>query len=154
MNYETPQYIVKKSMWTICTLPLVMTTIISLLVMILGIRFISFWFIFVILIPAGAIFFEVMKVKNFRLEFYETKVVKKWGWISKHEDQNMLIAVPQVEVHQNLIGRIFNFGHVFVDLSGRWDKKLKYIKNPFGLKNYLQPRISKASKGVTRMMRD
>ena len=47
-----------------------------------------------------------------------------------------------------LFGRIFNYGDVRVDAAGKWDIDSNGIKNPKGLKAYLEQHTVKSENAV------
>ncbi len=53
-----------------------------------------------------------------------------------------------VHVNYSLLGRLFNYGNVFIDTVGRWDIDTSGIKCPEKLRAYLESLInSQAARG-------
>ena len=108
---------------------------------------ISFWRILscIFIIPIFILIFRIIKVKKYRIEFYDDKyIIYSGGIFSTRKQQSVFLGVTYTSIKQSLHGRIFNYGHVFVDCVGRWDVDTTYIKNPKKLDAYLQTKIVKA----------
>ena len=96
---------------------------------------------FIVLWPLVVI--DMIKLKFTRFEFYDDKVVKYWGVFGKHEQVSLFAGVLSVHLHRPFLGRIFKYGHLYVDVQGRWDFDLNFIKKPRNLEKYLdQCRVS------------
>ena len=99
----------------------------------------------VLVIPLFVLIFRILATKQFRLEFYNDKIIIKSGLLNKKKKQMVFMGVTSVSVEQSLFGRIFGYGDVIVDCVGTWDiNSTTYIKNPEALEEYLQTRIVKA----------
>ena len=120
----TPNYTVKKSV--MCSL--------------------SLWLILFswLVIPLIVQICRIISAMSYSVEFYDNKVVVKSGVFNKDERQVMFIGVNAVSIHQTLGGRIFGYGDVYVDCRGEWDVDTNGIKNPAGLKRYVESKISGA----------
>ncbi len=121
-----PNYVAKKSAWSAVTL----------------FRVLLFWLI----IPLIIMIVDIIIKKHEIIEFYDDYVVKKSGVLSKKEKRVALIGVVGVSISQTIWGRICNYGDVYIDVVGKWDVNTSQLANPNGLKNYLEPFITKASK--------
>ncbi len=120
-----PNYVAKKSAWSAVTL----------------FRVLLFWLI----IPLIIMIVDIIIKKHEIIEFYDDYVVKKSGVLSKKEKRVALIGVVGVSVSQTIWGRICNYGDVCIDVVGKWDVNTSQLAKPNGLKNYLEPFITKAS---------
>ena len=119
-----PNYVAKKSAWSAVTL----------------LRILFFWLI----IPLVIMVIDILAKKCEKIEFYDDYVVVKSGIIAKKEKRAALIGIVGISVSQTIKGRIFGYGDVHIDIVGKWDVHTEQIANPNGLKNYLEPLISKA----------
>lgn len=114
------QYKVSKSAWEAIT-PL---------------RVLFFWLI----IPLIIMIVKAVQNHYDTIEFYEDKIVHKTGVLVKNENERVFPGVLGISVRQSLWGRIFNYGDVIVNAKGKWDITTTFIKDPYGLKKYLQSR--------------
>ena len=104
---------------------------------------ISFWKIVscILIIPIFVLIFKIIAVKQYRIEFYDDKVITYSGLLNKNKKQSVFMGVTASSVSQTLWGRLFNYGNVSVDCVGKWDIDTRYIKNPNELDAYLQTKI-------------
>lgn len=102
---------------------------------------IFFWLI----IPLIVMAIRIIILKNERVEFYDNYVIIRWGVLSKNERKSAFLGVNAVSIRQSLLGRMFNYGDVDVDMVGRWDVDLEGISYPAGLKHYLETRYVDSS---------
>lgn len=112
----------------------------------------SFWLIlfFWLVIPLIIQIARIVRVKCYRIEFYNDKIVKKSGFFNKEESQSVFMGVYAVSISQTFGGRIFNYGDMRVDCPGQWDVDMQGIKNPVALKRYLEKKI--AARGNTHII--
>ena len=112
----------------------------------------SFWLIilFWLIIPVFIQIARILAAKCYSIEFYDEKMVVKSGVLAKKEDQTVFAGVYAVSINQSILGRIFDFADIKVDCPGRWDVDTTGIKNPTGLKSYLQERIT--ASGLTSIV--
>ena len=112
-----------------------------------ALRAITFWRIVFcwLIIPAIIMVIDIIKLKNDRIEFYEDHIVVKSGVLNKKERKSAFMGVMSVSVNQSLFGRIFGYGDVSVDVTGKWDVDTRGVKDPQGLVRYLENRIVKSS---------
>ena len=102
----------------------------------------------VLVIPLFVLIFRILAAKQFRLEFYDDKIIIKSGLLNKKKKQMVFMGVTSVSVEQSLWGRLFGYGNVVVDCVGKWDvSNTSYIKNPEALEEYLQTRIVHTATG-------
>lgn len=114
----------------------------------------NFWLIlfFWLIIPLIIQIVRILQAKAYTIEFYDEKVIIKSGVLNKNESQSVFAGVFSVSVSQSLFGRMFNFGDVSVDCPGKWDINTNGIKNPKGLKAYLETKIT--AKGINQVVMD
>lgn len=114
----------------------------------------NFWLIlfFWLIIPLIIQIVRILQAKAYTIEFYDEKVIIKSGVLNKNESQSVFAGVFSVSVSQSLFGRMFNFGDVRVDCPGKWDINTNGIKNPKGLKAYLETKIT--AKGMNQVVMD
>lgn len=100
----------------------------------------TFWriILFFLIVPLIVLFYDIIARKKEVIEFYDDKIVCKKGVFNKSETTAAFMGIYAVNVHQSIFGRIFNYGNVKVDAVGRWDINSNGIKNPKGLKAYLE----------------
>lgn len=112
----------------------------------------SFWLIlfFWLVIPLIVQIARIIVAKSYSIEFYDDKFVVKSGVFNKSENQSVFAGVYSVSISQSFMGGIFNYGNIKVDAPGKWDIDTRGIKNPKGLKNYLESRIT--AKGMTNII--
>lgn len=93
------------------------------------------------LIP-GIIYILVknLSAHSYQVIFYDDKFIVKSGIINTHEDESVFKGVLAVSINQSLKGKMFNFGDVKVDVVGKNNLTLCGVKDPEGLKKYLQSR--------------
>ena len=107
----------------------------------------------VLVIPLFVLIFRILATKQFRLEFYNDKIIIKSGLLNKKKKQMVFMGVTSVSVEQSLFGRIFGYGNVIVDCVGTWDiNSTTHIKNPEALEEYLQTRINRKAGNPFVMM--
>ena len=92
----------------------------------------------VLIVPIFFMVYMILKAKSYRIEFYDNKMIVKSGVFNKEERQSMLTTIMGASVEQSLFGRVFNYGNVNVDTVGKWDVSTKAIKDPQGLKRFLE----------------
>lgn len=89
-----------------------------------------------------------------RVEFYDNKYVIKSGLIAKQENQMAFTKIMSVSVDKSFLGAIFNYGNVKIDIVGKNDSILGGVKNPNGLKNYLENLIANPDTDVKQVITD
>lgn len=113
----------------------------------------SFWLIlfFWLVIPLIVQIVRILAAKAYVIEFYDERIVVKSGILNKKERQSVFSGVFMVSVEQSLFGQMFGYGRVVVDCPGKWDIDTDGIKDPRGLKNYLEGYIRPRDNTVTIM---
>ena len=99
------------------------------------------WLIFPIFIAI----YCAIEASAFRVEFYDRRVETHSGLFITKNEQTMLTNIIGVTIYQSLMGKMLNYGDVHVNVIGALDIKMKAIKDPYALKNYLDLVISKQS---------
>ena len=62
--------------------------------------------------------------------------------LNRQERQSVFLGVLSVSVDQSLLGRIFSYGDLRVDVPGSWDVDTTGIADPNALRGFLEARIS------------
>ena len=117
-----PNYVVKKSVVPVLSVWLIL----------------FFWLV----IPLIIQIVRIIAAKSFTVEFYDNKVVTKSGVFNKTEKQAVFAGVNSVSLSQSFLGQIFGYGNVKVDCRGKWDVDTYGIRDPKGLKEYLESKIT------------
>ena len=100
-------------------------------------RILFFWLI----VPLILIILDIVRANIEKVEFYDNKVIEKTGIISKNEKNTIFKGVVSVSVNQGILGRLFRFGEVHIDLVGKNNLYLDKVKNPYELKKFLETKI-------------
>ena len=103
-----------------------------------------------LIIPAIIQLIKILDAKCYVIEFYDEKVVRKSGILTRREKQTVFGGVYAVNITKTLVGRIFDYGDVQIDCPGKWDIDTSCIKNPEGLRDYLESYIS--ASGMTSIV--
>ncbi len=113
----------------------------------------TFWrvILFFLIVPLIILIYNIIVLKKEVIEFYDDKIIYKSGVFNKSERTATFMGVYAVSVDQSFFGRIFNYGDVRVDAAGKWDIDSSGIKNPKGLKEYLEQYTVK-SDNVVKMI--
>lgn len=116
-------------------------------------RAVSFWGIVscILIIPIFILVFRLIAADKEKMTFYNDRVVIEKGLINKSQKTIAYTGVFSVSMSQSLWGKIFNYGHVKVDLVGNNDINTRYIKNPQKLVEYLETKIVNKKNVVTYM---
>lgn len=69
------------------------------------------------------------------------KVAKKTGILSRKTDEMRLNKIESVEYKQSILGRVLNYGNVFVKGSGTTKLKLEYVCKPKEVKKSIDELI-------------
>ena len=117
-----PNYVIKKSVVPVLSVWLIL----------------FFWLI----VPLIIQIVRILAAKSYSVEFYDAKVVTKSGVLNKQEKQTVFAGVNSVSISQSFFGRMFDYGNVSVDCRGKWDIDTYGIRDPRGLKNFLESRIT------------
>jgi len=93
------------------------------------------------LIPIIYVLIKMIQLDHDVIEFYEDSIIIKKGWIAKSERKTKFTGIVSVAISQSVMGAIFNYGDLQVDVYGKWDIDTEGIANPRALKEYLESRI-------------
>ena len=112
----------------------------------------SFWLIlfFWLVIPLIIQIARVLQAKSYSAEFYDNKIVVKSGVFNRSEKQSVFAGVYSVSISKSFFGSIFGYGNISVDCPGTWDVNTEGIKDPEGLKKYLEGYIT--ASGITKII--
>lgn len=93
--------------------------------LLLGLIFLSFYGI-------GLLFWAAAAIKYFTTELAITnkRVIAKFGLISRSTIEINLQRIESIQVHQGILGRIFNFGSIVVSGAGNPQAPIPGISNP------------------------
>lgn len=85
----------------------------------------------------GVVIFTLSQVHMQTTEFGLTtnRVVYKKGLFTRYSNEIPLRSLENVQLHQNLIGRIFNFGWLEITGSGGSPVKTALVQDPIGLRS-------------------
>ena len=97
-----------------------------------------FWLV----IPLIIQIVRIIGAKKEVIEFYDDRVIRKSGILNKRETQSVFMGVYAVSIYRSLAGRMFGYGDLILDVPGKWDIATTGIKNPEGLKSYLETKIT------------
>lgn len=100
-------------------------------------RIIFFWLI----VPLIIMIVGAIQKANHKYEFYDKYVLEKFGILSKNEDKIAFNGVVAVSVRCSMVGRMFGYGDVYIDVVGKNNLLLEGIKKPFELKKYLETKL-------------
>lgn len=104
------------------------------------------------LVGAAVLIFTFIEAGRYKILFYPNKIIVKSGLLSTSEAQSVMTPIIGVSVAQSVGGKIFNYGNVIIDKTGRgWDISTSYIKNPHRLKAFLQSLIDATDYGKINM---
>ena len=56
------------------------------------------------------------------------------------------MGVTSTTMKRPFWGRIFGYGHVYIDCAGKWDFDARFVKNPYRLVRYLRTKSIKTEK--------
>lgn len=91
-----------------------------------------------LIVPLIIMIIEIINIKDETISFYNNKVVLKSGIFRRDEKVTVLTRVLSVTVKQSFLGRIFNYGNIYIDVVGQWDINMRGIKDPLGAKAFLE----------------
>jgi uncharacterized membrane protein YdbT with pleckstrin-like domain len=75
-----------------------------------------------------------IRYKTTELAFTNKRVVAKSGFISRETIEININKVESIQVHQNITGRIFNYGSLVITGSGESQAPIVGISNPMGFR--------------------
>ncbi len=71
-----------------------------------------------LIIPLIVIIVRIIQLKCEIIEFYPDKIIQRSGWLSKKEKRSAFTGVMGVSVSLGIMGRLFHYGDVNVDVAG------------------------------------
>lgn len=108
---------------------------------------VTFWRVlfFWLVIPLIVMICHIIIIKSEKIEFYKDYIIVRSGVLNKRQRKTAFMGVISVSLDQSFFGRIFNYGDVRVDVTGKWDINTEGVADPNGLVYYLESRIVKGS---------
>ena len=93
--------------------------------LLLGLIFLAFY-------GLGLLFWAAAAIRYFTTELAITnkRVIAKFGFISRSTIEINLQKIESIQVHQGILGRIFNFGSIVVSGAGNPQAPIPGISNP------------------------
>lgn len=93
--------------------------------LLLGLIFLAFY-------GLGLLFWAAAAIRYFTTELAITnkRVIAKFGLISRSTIEINLQKIESIQVHQGILGRIFNFGSIVVSGAGNPQAPIPGISNP------------------------
>jgi uncharacterized membrane protein YdbT with pleckstrin-like domain len=95
------------------------------------------------------LFWSVVGLAYYTSEFAVTnkRIMMREGFFNRHANEMRLTAISQVNVYQNLIGQLMNFGTVSINAFGAFDS-YTLISNPGAFQRMVNQQIDKALTGA------
>lgn len=95
------------------------------------------------------LFWSVVGLAYYTSEFAVTnkRIMMREGFFNRHANEMRLTAISQVNVYQNLIGQLMNFGTVSINAFGAFDS-YTLISNPGVFQRMVNQQIDKALSGA------
>jgi len=95
----------------------------------LGALFLAVW-------GLGLVFWiaAYIRYKTTELAFTNKRVIAKEGFIKRNTVELTLSKVESIQVHQGILGRIFNFGTLIISGAGNPQAPIAGISNPMGFR--------------------
>ncbi len=89
----------------------------------------------VLLIAAWMLIVAGIRRRTTEYVVTDKRVIYKTGWFSRHTAEMNISKVESVDVDQNLLGRVFGYGTVFVRGTGASMEPLPRVADPIALRN-------------------
>lgn len=88
--------------------------------------------IFLFAYGLGLIFWGIayIRYKTTELAITNKRVIAKFGFISRNTIEMSLPKVESIQVHQGILGRIFNFGSLVISGAGNPQAPVPGVANP------------------------
>jgi uncharacterized membrane protein YdbT with pleckstrin-like domain len=74
----------------------------------------------------------------------DRKVVAKWGLLGRRTIEQRLGKIESVTVDQNLLGRLFDYGSVYVHGTGSGSTPMRYVARPIWVRREIEEAIEAA----------
>lgn len=75
-----------------------------------------------------------IRYKTTKLAFTNKRVIAKEGFIKRNTIELTISKVESIQVHQGILGRIFNFGTLIISGAGNPQAPIAGISNPMGFR--------------------
>ena len=99
----------------------------------------------IVLTFIGVAFFLVAIIKIFLyykfgriVEFYDNYVITKSGILNRTEKKSPFSGIISLNFEQSLLGMIFDYGTIFVDVVWKHNIYLSNVVNPKGLRSFFE----------------
>ena len=109
----------------------------------------SAWIAVAIMVGLGITVFAAMMMPIWTTEIGVTsqRLIYKRGWLRRATDELQLTSIEEVNLDQGAVGRLLDFGRLFIHGTGVNDVVLPVLADPVGLRRALQEAMG-ASKVV------
>ena len=97
----------------------------------------------------------IIYVKTYRYEFYEDRIIEKYGLISRWEKQTPMTPIIGVYMEQSFWGRIFDYATITLEKIGtaRWSNFEMYrVSEASAVKECLEEMISRTKGDITSVL--
>jgi len=85
-----------------------------------------------------------IRYKTTELAITNKRIIAKFGFISRHTIELNINKVESIQVNQNILGRIFNYGSLVVSGAGNPQAPIPGISNPLGFRRVYMEATDKA----------
>lgn len=90
---------------------------------------------------------KVIYVKSFSIKFYQKKIIISGGVFRRESCSIMFVGITRVDDDRKFVGRIFNFGNLYIDILGKGEfPRLPYISRFRRMKRFLDTRYVETSR--------
>ncbi len=89
--------------------------------------------------------FTILTNKTYVYHIYNDRIVSEGGFFNKTKHTRYFSNVLSVSKEQGFRGQIFNFGNVYVNMTGKEDLSFYEIKNPDAVVNFFEKMIHRSS---------
>lgn len=73
----------------------------------------------------------------------DKRVIAKSGWISRSVVEQRLAKVDAIKVHQSMIGRMFDYGTIYISGSGSSGAPIRNIARPLEFKQAVEAELER-----------
>ncbi len=93
-------------------------------------------FLFLPVMGFGLLLWGIALARYFTTEMAITnkRVIAKFGFVSRRTVEINLQRIESIQVHQSLLGRLFNFGSIIVSGAGNPQAPIPGISDPLGFR--------------------
>jgi uncharacterized membrane protein YdbT with pleckstrin-like domain len=98
----------------------------------------------------GLVFWLIAVARYFTTEMAITnkRVIAKFGFISRRTVEINLQRIESIQVHQGLLGRLFNYGSIIVSGAGNPQAPIPGISDPLGFRRSFSESQETFAKGA------